>query len=256
VALLALPPVFMILGAIVRPAPPPDAKPALERLLRPGNAVANDQGKAAPASAVGLSRRYAELITPGPDLPPKLNAIRGELNMKYGRMLGKIAEYEKNNAGLSYAQAKERLASIDTLCQEIWEELNEATDNTLHGEGVQGLIIKRNTDYHKWRIAVECELLTRNRHWKEAGSVAQNLYRESWLEWEAASAGKHTDSRHPYFGSEYFRECGSQDWDRTVYYYWRAGGLDGYGHVAVLAYGRTLETARDKLGKMLLRIRS
>jgi hypothetical protein len=232
-ALAVLPPALMILRAIVRPVPPPDAKPALERLLRRGETkpslragrtsfhkvqdgggikAMNDESTRPQAGDL----RFEAFLSDTPDIPEKLRPGRDQINTDFDRLLREIEEYSLTVDKLNNAQARKRLDQISDHWHRFQQELKriENPPGSVKGELAQARA--RYQDCLDWLCAANIENYIKTGRWFEAGCEAEDQWR-----WKDAFP-----ARRP------------RDWDRAVYYFWKAGGRERYRSSVRLVWER------------------
>lgn len=269
-ALLAvvIPFLIMFIGACLTPAPPPAFTLASTRLLNPQKldtrpmparkdgptspttaALAHEDRASSQTQSTAPRLRYPEFIRDLPDLPPKLRALRDSLNLKFDRLLGDVAEYEKIKATLTAQAQKAKLDAIDRQSQAIWGEINKATGNRLTMKGAQELMERRNQEYLKWYDSAMIENAGERGRWQEAARYSESLLLNLKFEWEEPH-WRNTPNE-PVFKSDYYRQQGTQDWRRLIYCYRQAGGMDGYGKIAAEVYRRGKETVTDGISRFV-----
>ncbi|MCE5231028.1 hypothetical protein LLG95_15725 [bacterium] len=192
--------------------------------------------------------RFAPLITDAPDLPDKLRADKDRLNLEFDRILNRIAEYEKNKTGLKRNEADAVFEQVNVM---LWKLVQETLDDLgvahkrfcdvelaqLPKTGSTGQIREACYQVIWWRMDSMIE-----KAWDpiEAGIISQGRWRYRQQEWRLSKHGQ------PVSNMDFFRECGYDDYYRTLHYWRQAGGITGYKHILQIVVSHKLESFAER----------
>lgn len=191
--------------------------------------------------------RFKPFIPDTSDLPAKLRSRQSTLNIQFDNLLCEIEKYEKNKRILSYEEARERFNQIEKQEGSIWDEIFKITDGSFPKEGWTGEVFRRYKEYLGWEMAAEAEVNIKGQRWIVAGNLCEGILRENHHNWEIQQLS--SVSGQPIFGSDYYRQSNSQDWDRMIGCYRQSGDMNGYVHIMSAVYRRQKEKLLDVLGR-------